>query len=178
MSGDDLPFGATIRDLRADDVDRLLAFINPLIAEDTFIDMSGRPLTPAEESAFVQQRRAEMALGDNVMRVAVAADVVLATGELRRLPGRRRHVAELGVAVSAEHRDRGLGTAMVDDLCAQAPRLGVRRLVLRVFSVNERAQQVYRNCGFGECGRIPQMVHYRGEDVDEIWMARTVERVG
>jgi RimJ/RimL family protein N-acetyltransferase len=173
-----LPFGAAIRDLRSDDVDRLLAFVNPLVAEDTFIDMSGRALSRDEEAAFVEQRRAEMALGDNVMRLAVAGGAVLATAELRRLPGRRHHVAELGVAVSAEHRDRGLGTAMVADLCAQSSRLGVRRLVLRVFSVNERAVQVYRNCGFVECGRIPQMVHYRGEDVDEIWMARGVERVG
>lgn len=173
-----LPFGAVIRDLRGDDVDRLLTFINPLIAEDTFIDMSGRPLTRDEEAAFVEQRRAEMALGHNVMRLALGGDAVLATGELRRLPGRRRHVAELGVAVSAEHRDRGLGTAVVEDLCGQAARLGVRRLVLRVYSVNERAVQVYRNCGFVECGRLPEMVHYRGEDVDEIWMTRRVDRVG
>jgi RimJ/RimL family protein N-acetyltransferase len=173
-----IPFGAAIRDLRPDDVDRLLRFVNPLIAEDTFIDMSGRPLTRDEEAAFVEQRWADRARGDNVMRLAIAGGSVLATGELRRLAGRRHHVAELGVAVSADHRDRGLGTAMVEDLCAQAPRLAVRRLVLRVFSVNERAQQVYRNCGFEECGRIPQMVHYRGEDVDEIWMARPVERVG
>jgi len=170
----EVPFGATIRDLRADDVDRLLAFINPLIAEDTFIDMHGAPLSRSQEEAFVAQRRAEMSLGSVVMRVAAVGDEVLATGELRRYPGRRHHVAELGITVSAQHRDQGLGTCLVEDLCAQAPRLGVRRLVLRVFSTNERAQQVYRNCGFVACGRIPEMVHHRGEDVDEIWMTRTV----
>jgi RimJ/RimL family protein N-acetyltransferase len=68
---------------------------------------------------------------------------------------------------------------MVEDLVTtQGQRLGVRRLVLRVFSNNDRAQQVYRNCGFSECGRIPDMVHFRGEDVDEVWMTRTVQRVG
>ena len=77
MSGGELPFGASIRDLRADDVQRLLAFINPLIAEDTYIDMSGRPLTPAEESAFVQQRLildqepAEFAIGTAQRRANV-----------------------------------------------------------------------------------------------------------
>ncbi len=171
----DVPFGAEIRDLRPDDAAALLAFINPLIAEDTYIDMSGAPLTRRQEEAFVAQKRAEMAQGDGVMRLAVTQDgVVLASGELHRYPGRRRHVAELGVTVSAEHRDHGLGTAMVRDLCAQSRRLGVRRLVLRVFGNNERAQQVYRNCGFVEVGRIPAMVHFRGEDVDEIWMTRTV----
>jgi RimJ/RimL family protein N-acetyltransferase len=179
MTAAELPFGASIRDLRNDDVDRLLAFMNPLIIEDTYIDMTGRPLTRDEEERFVAARRAEMAMGDTVMRVAVSADAVLATGELRRFPGRRRHVAELGVSVSARHRDRGLGTAMVEDLVTtQGQRLGVRRLVLRVFSNNDRAQQVYRNCGFSECGRIPDMVHFRGEDVDEVWMTRTVQRVG
>jgi RimJ/RimL family protein N-acetyltransferase len=178
MTAGELPFGAIIRDLRSDDVDRLLVFINPLIIEDTYIDMTGRPLTREEEEHFVAARRTEMSLGDNVMRLAVNGDTVLASGELRRFPGRRRHVAELGVSVSARHRDRGLGTGMVEDLVAQAQRLGVRRLVLRVFSNNERAQQVYRNCGFIECGRIPQMVHFRGEDVDEVWMTLPVERVG
>jgi RimJ/RimL family protein N-acetyltransferase len=170
----DLPFGAEIRDLRSDDAEALLAFINPLIAEDTYIDMSGPPLTRSEEEGFVAQKRAEMALGDGVMRLAVADGHVLASGELRRHPGRRRHVAELGVTVSAHHRDHGLGTAMVRDLIAQSSRLGVRRLVLRVFGNNERAQQVYRNCDFVEVGRVPEMVRFRGEDVDEIWMTRTV----
>lgn len=174
MTAAPLPFDAEIRDLRADDVDALLAFINPLIAEDTYIDMSGAPLSRSDEAAFVAQKRAEMALGDGVMRVAVAGEQVLASGELRRHPGRRRHVAELGVTVSAHHRDHGLGTAMVRDLCAQASRLGVRLLVLRVFGNNERAQQVYRNCDFVEVGRIPGMVHFRGEDVDEVWMTRPV----
>jgi RimJ/RimL family protein N-acetyltransferase len=170
----ELPFGAQIRDLRSDDAEALLAFINPLIAEDTYIDMSGPPLTRNEEEGFVAQKRAEMALGDGVMRLAVADGHVLASGDLRRYPGRRRHVAELGVTVSARHRDHGLGTAMVRDLMVQSSRLGVRRLVLRVFGNNERAQQVYRNCGFFEVGRVPEMVRFRGEDVDEIWMTRTV----
>jgi RimJ/RimL family protein N-acetyltransferase len=171
---EEIPFGAEIRDLRSDDVDALLDFINPLIAEDTYIDMSGAPLTRSEEASFVAQKRAEMALGDGVMRVAVAGGRVIASGELHRFPGRRHHVAELGVTVSARHRDHGLGTAMVRDLCAQSSRLGVRRLVLRVFGNNERAQQVYRNCGFVEVGRVPGMVHFRGDDVDEVWMTRTV----
>jgi RimJ/RimL family protein N-acetyltransferase len=169
-----VPFGAVIRDLLSDDVDRLLRFINPIIAEDTFIDMAGRTLTRDEEAAYVSERLEDVARGNTVIRLAVAGDDVLASGDVRRFPGRRRHVAELGIVVSAQHRDHGLGTAMVTDLVAQSPRLGVRRLVLRVYSVNERAQQVYRNCGFVECGRIPGMVHYRGEDVDEIWMTRTV----
>jgi RimJ/RimL family protein N-acetyltransferase len=171
----DLPFGAEIRDLRAGDVDALLAFINPLIAEDTYIDMSGGPLSRADEAAFVTARCTAMARGDAVMRVAQLSDGrVAATGALDRQPGRRRHVAELGITVSAQHRDRGLGTAMVRDLCAQASRLGVRLVVLRVYATNERAQQVYRNCGFVEVGRIPGMVHHRGEDVDEVWMSRQV----
>jgi RimJ/RimL family protein N-acetyltransferase len=170
-----LPFDATIRDLQPDDVDALLDFINPLLAEDTFIDMSGGPLTHAEEAAFVSARLAGMARGDVVMRVAELPDgTVVATGALDRQPGRRRHVAELGISVSAAHRDRGLGTAMMRDLIAQSSRLGVRRIVLRVYANNERAQQVYRNCGFVAVGRIPGMVHHRGEDVDEIWMTRTV----
>jgi len=168
-----LPFGAAIRDLRPGDVDALLAFINPLIAEDTFIDMSGEPLSRAEEAVFVDARLAAMARSNAVMRVAELPDGrIVATGALDRLPGRRRHVAELGISVSAEHRDHGLGTAMMHDLIAQSSRLGVRRLVLRVYVTNERAQQVYRNCGFVEVGRLPRMVHHRGEDVDELWMAR------
>ena len=175
MSEATLPFGAVIRDLRSDDVDTLLSFINPLIAEDTFIDMTGDPLTRAEEAAFVSGRLAAMARSDSVMRIAQLPDGrVVATGGLDRLAGRRHHVAELGISVSAQHRDQGLGTAMMRDLIAQAPRLSVRRLVLRVYVTNSRAQQVYRNCGFVECGRIPGMVHHRGEDVDEIWMTRTV----
>ena len=45
----------TIRPLGADDTHALLAFANSLIEEDTFVLLSGKPLTLAHESRYVSE---------------------------------------------------------------------------------------------------------------------------
>ena len=43
----------TIRPLEADDMRALLAFVNDLIAEDTYLMLSGNKLTEEEEKKYV-----------------------------------------------------------------------------------------------------------------------------
>src|SRR5262245_20394075 len=49
------------------------------------------------------------------------------------------HVADLGLMVSAAHRRRGVGTALLDAAVAWASAVGVHKLELHVFPHNEPA---------------------------------------
>src|SRR5262245_24467580 len=81
------------------------------------------------------------------------------------------HVADLGLMVSATHRRRGIGTALLDASVSWARAVGVHKLELHVFPHNEPAIALYEKFGFEREGY--RRSHYRraGELIDAILMA-------
>ncbi|MBT8337479.1 MAG: ribosomal protein S18-alanine N-acetyltransferase [Gemmatimonadetes bacterium] len=126
---------ATVRTMRAADVESVVAieraaFTTPWSAQ-TFGALLGRP-------------RAEML----VLEVPEAGVVgyaivwcVLDEGELAN------------IAIREDHRGRGLGALLLDQVIAAARARGVRTIVLEVRQSNLRARSMYASRGFGEVGR-------------------------
>jgi RimJ/RimL family protein N-acetyltransferase len=87
-----------------------------------------------------------------------------------------RHVADLGLMVSAAHRRRGIGRALLGAAEEWARGAGVAKLELHVFPHNEAAIALYESCGFAREGF--RRGHYRrapGEIVDAILMAKLLD---
>jgi RimJ/RimL family protein N-acetyltransferase len=75
----------------------------------------------------------------------------------------RRHtargpVAQLGIAIAASWRRKGLGTAVLDAVMCAAPRCGIHSVQLTVLKANKAAIALYSKFGFT-----------REFDVDEDW---------
>jgi RimJ/RimL family protein N-acetyltransferase len=85
-----------------------------------------------------------------------------------------RHVADLGLMVAADHRRRGVGTALLEAAVEWARQAGVRKLELHVFPWNKAAIALYDRFGFVREGY--RRGHYRRGDeyVDAILMAYDV----
>lgn len=80
--------------------------------------------------------------------------------------------AELGdIAVSARHRGRGVGTALLRSVIEDARGRGVRRVFLEVREGNADAISLYRRFGFREVGRRPD--YYRQPREDALVMVRS-----
>lgn len=75
----------------------------------------------------------------------------VAGGELVRC-GRIVEIAN--VIVLPDWRRRGLGTALIDHLCAVARRLRVRRVQLTVDRANPAAVRLYTRAGFAAVGTL------------------------
>jgi RimJ/RimL family protein N-acetyltransferase len=90
------------------------------------------------------------------------------------------HVFELTIVVHPDHRRRGVGRRLLDDLLAWAdadPRVG--KVELRVRSRNEPALALYRAVGFVEEGRLKGRVRLPdGTDEDDVAMAWFPQRDG
>ena len=55
-----------------------------------------------------------------------------------------------------------------------AGRLGIEKIMLEVFAINDRAIHVYEKMGYVVVGRIPGDVKYRGEYVDSLVMVKDI----
>jgi RimJ/RimL family protein N-acetyltransferase len=84
------------------------------------------------------------------------------------------HVADLGLMVSASHRQRGIGRALLETAVDWAKEVGIEKLELHVFPHNEPAIRLYERFGFEREGL--RRAHYRrgGELIDALLMAYRV----
>ncbi len=61
-------------------------------------------------------------------------------------------VGDLSIYVDRNFRGKGVGHALLDELCREAVRCGFHKLILSTFSFNEQGQRLYRRHGFREVG--------------------------
>lgn len=86
---------------------------------------------------------------------------------------RRRHVAVLGIAVSARAQGQGVGTALMAALCDYADRWSqVLRIELNVYADHPVAIRLYRNFGFEVEGTLRAHAFRDGAFVDAHVMGR------
>jgi diaminopimelate decarboxylase len=82
-----------------------------------------------------------------------------------------RHVATLGIAVAADHRSRGVGSALLKEAFGWARGVGVEKIVLSVYPTNTGAVALYRKFGFVDEGRLARHSRKSYGYEDEILMA-------
>jgi [ribosomal protein S18]-alanine N-acetyltransferase len=75
--------------------------------------------------------------------------------------GDEYEIASVGVV--PQRRRSGIGTVVIDALCAEVRRRGRRSIVLEVAADNAAAQSLYRACGFVRAGWRPQYYLRRGQ---------------
>jgi diaminopimelate decarboxylase len=81
-----------------------------------------------------------------------------------------RHVATFGMAVAADRRGEGIGTALLLEGLGWARSAGVDKVELSVYPDNRTALALYRRFGFVEEGRLRRHSRKSYGDEDEILM--------
>lgn len=158
----------TFRDLRTDDLDGMLAFANALIAEDTFVELSGKPLTREEEEKTLKESLKQIEKGKKVWVVVEINGRYCGSGEIRIGSRRHSHVGEIGISVAKEFREEGIGTELLKTLIDTAKEKGLRLLTLYCFENNTRACHVYEKFGFIKSGIVPGAISYKNEYIGEV----------
>ncbi len=163
----------TIREAQPDDAKALLAFVRQTLA-DPGLDV---PLQPDEFDLSVEEEENILAgyvASDNSIMLLAEVDGSV-VGQLGLRGSRRRalrHAAELGMTVSREWRDRGIGTALMERAVVWARGGGVlKRIELRVYVRNAPALHLYQKFGFLIEGRRQRAVWQDNEWVDDYIMA-------
>jgi RimJ/RimL family protein N-acetyltransferase len=162
-----------IREARPDDAERLIAYIQRLIAEPDI----NLPLAPGEFKYTVEEEQqilAKYAAADNAIFLIAEVEGCL-VGELNCRGGQRqatRHTAILGMSVAEGWRGQGVGSALMTRAVEWARGTGViRRIELMVYTRNQAAIQLYQKFGFQVEGRRQRAIYQQGEYLDDLMMA-------
>jgi ribosomal protein S18 acetylase RimI-like enzyme len=137
-----------------------------------------RPSLADEVDWFSRQYHRVLA-GDSVMSVAEVDGRVVGNCVVDRAGANASseagHVGTLGILVDAAFRGRGVGSALLRH-AIDACRGKFEVVRLSVFSVNQRAQRLYRRFGFEVCGHVPRAVRRGSTYFDEELMVLVFER--
>jgi RimJ/RimL family protein N-acetyltransferase len=164
----------TIRPLRASDTRALLAYVNDLIAEDTYLMLSGKKMTFSEEEKYVTDSLARMKKKEKIHIVALSGERIVGSADIRRGEKRKHHLGEVGIAILPSHRGQGLGSKLLEMLIDEGKRMGLRMFMLHCFENNTVALALYKKLGFVVCGLLPEAYYYRGQFVGEVILYRKI----
>ena len=161
--------GVVVRPARPEDARSYLAFWTAVVAE-------GRYVRTERVTGTVRsyRRRFRHPWSDREAQIVAVDDGGTVVGHLyiqRESHPVTRHVATLGIAVAAEVRGHGIGTALLGDALRWARSVGVEKIVLSVYPHNTAAIALYRRFGFVEEGRLARHSRKSYGDEDEILMA-------
>ena len=151
VPSEDHPPGFTFRPAQPEDAKSFLTFWKAIVSEGGYV-RSEEVETPAR----VYRARFRRSWTDREAQV-VALDGERVVGHVyiqRESHPVTRHVATLGIAVSADRRRLGIGRALMAEAFRWAREVDVEKIMLSVYPHNHAAIALYRRFGFVEEGRL------------------------
>jgi diaminopimelate decarboxylase len=167
------PRGISLRPAAPEDARSFLSFWKAIVGEGGYV-RSEEVDTPAR----VYRARFRHSWTDHEAQI-VALDADRVVGHVyiqREAHPVTRHVATLGIAVSADRRGRGVGRALMAEAFRWAKSSGVEKIMLSVYPHNHAAIGLYRRFGFVEEGRLVghsrKSTGYEDEVLMSAWLTK------
>ncbi len=156
----------------------LIAAAAQIDAETEFLGVPGQPHPWAERPDA--ELRSLNDSGRGIVLLAVTKDDAI-VGYLSAFTGHfarnRGNVFIAVIGLREAYRGQGIGTRLFEEVEEWARRRHAWRLELRVSSLNERGQALYRKRGLEIEGRIRAGVFRRGAWTDDFWMGKLLEPI-
>ena len=165
----------TIRPATEQDIPAITAIYNEAVANSNAV-WTEKLDSEADRLAWMKARQA---LGYPVL-VAAEGSTVLGYGtfgDFRTWPGYRYSV-EHSVYIDKNHRGRGLGRVIVEELVAAATALGKHVLIAGIDGGNEASLRLHAQMRFVEVARMPEIGRKFGRWLDLVFMQRTLDAPG
>lgn len=162
----------TIRPANSSDLKEILDINNHEILHST-INYDFVPKTLQEQTFWFEQK---VKHGFPVLVALIEQKVVgFATyGTFRPKPG-YRFTVEHSVYLEQNHRGKGIGTALLQELIHHAKKAGIHVMVGGIDSSNHRSYLFHQKLGFKEIGRFKEVGHKFDRWLDIIFMQLILE---
>ncbi len=164
----------TIRNLKVEDLDRLMSFYRSLPDEDKKylrVDVINRNIV---------KQRIEAAESANIFRIiALQGDTIIADGALElTIEEWRRHQGELRVIVAEEFRRKGVGMIIMREVYFLAIEKKVEKVIAKMMKPQAAARKICKTLGFHEEVLIPDYVKDQtGKSQDLVIMTCNIQEL-
>lgn len=161
-----------IRQIETGDADNFLNMLRKLDTETEFMMYEpGERRTTLEEQKEIIERIQEN--GDPVFLVESGEEVVGFLGGKRGGCNRVRHTVYIAMGIVKDHRGKGIGRKLMEQLDRWNVENDIARSELTVMCHNERAVRLYEGMGYQIEGRRKKSLVVEGKFVDEYYMGKT-----
>ncbi len=161
-----------LRKINKRDVKQIWENFNQVVAENKYLPVYTPVIDEWEKKAWYQ----EMTNGNNVCIVAESIEAkrsenVIGQCTLEELHWEAAdHVLQLGIIVRKGYRDLGLGHQLIEYAKEVALEKDKKKIILTTLANNEMAIELYKKCGFRECGKYTKQYYVDDRYIDEIMM--------
>lgn len=152
----------------------LLKFVNRLVLEDTYLNLSGKPKSIEEEERWLKGTLMEIKSHKNMLFWACYESKIV--GSVNILHGYERswHVGRIGLMVDQDFRREGIGKFLLEYILEKAKDFDLKIATLEVFSDNVAAISLYEKIGFKIYGKLPEGLYRKGKFSDAIEMCKEI----
>jgi RimJ/RimL family protein N-acetyltransferase len=161
------------------DSKKIIEFYKQVGKETTYLGFSEGEyqVTEEQQSAMIKEINAS---GNNIMILAMIDGTIAGIGTISSNNKRikSKHVGLLGIVISAEYCNAGLGTIMMDYLIKWCKDNGeTAKVSLTVRKDNPRAIALYEKFGFETEGVLKKETFIDGEYYDSVVMGLMIKRL-
>lgn len=163
-----------IRVVKRGDAQQLLNLINSIIEENDFIIIN-KKLTMKEEKEWLDDKIKNILGNKEILICALADSKIIGNCSISKKEGRLSHIGKLGISVMKEYREEGIGSSLIQEALKRAKKLGIKIVILDVFSTNNRALNFYKKFGFKVYGKLPKAIQRKGRYFSDVKMYKELK---
>jgi len=165
---------AILRQLEKGDLDDIWSIFNKVVSEMQYIPVVN-PVTSRFEKENWYFRQIEE---NNVVIVSEINEHVVGQCMIEHIGWDAAiHVGELGIIISPNYRNIGIGKNLIQEALAAALSKRFEKVILSCFHTNSNALYLYKKMGFEQTGYRKNQFKLNGTYYDEILMEVVLDKV-
>ena len=162
---------AELRDVRTSDAGAIAA----IYAHHVLHGTASYELEPPSEDETLHKVKRITARGWPFLVACEGGEVVgyAYSEQLRDRPA-YRFTCENSIYIRADRLGRGIGKALLTELCARSERLGFRQMIAVIGGAEPASIALHERCGFETAGRLRSVGWKKGRWLDTVYMQRAL----
>ena len=158
------------------DLEEMLAFINNLSDEKTFVRYQGEHETVESEKKYLEGRLKAIKDKKAIHLLVFCKNKLIGASDIHMMDKTEKHIGVLGISIAKNFRGEGVGKILMNLVEEEAKKKlpDLKMITLGVNSPNTVARNMYKKIGYVEYGILPNGITRGGKFEDAVLMYKNI----